>query len=165
MWISNVCSCLLQDRWQLAQGPTRELAGCLKPEKNEETKWHSVLSTFPPPFKQRRMETKVLGKTVAVLMALQEENTFEYHFLSKGHSTILSQKAKLPYLVSQSLRSPDRGLAALKPMTSKTWECRLTPHPRQLLSKGLIHQGLLYLVVHISVFNNYSSFCCGGFPD
>lgn len=114
MWISNVCSCLLQDRWQLAQGPTRELAGCLKPEKNEVTKWHSVLSTFPPPFKQRRMETKVLGKTVAVLMALQEENTFEYHFLSKGHSTILSQKAKLPYLVSQSLRSPDRGLAALK---------------------------------------------------
>lgn len=129
MWISNVCSCLLQDRWQLAQGPARELAGCLKPEKNEETKWHSVLSTFPPPFKQRWMETKVLGKTVAVLMALQEENTFEYHFLGKGHSTILSQKAKLPYLVTQSLRSPDRGLAALKPMTSKTWSADLPLTP------------------------------------
>lgn len=75
------------------------------------------------------METKVLGKTVAVLMALQEENTFEYHFLGKGHSTILSQKAKLPYLVTQRLRSPDRGLAALKPMTSKTWSADLPLTP------------------------------------
>lgn len=91
VWITNVCSCLLGDRWQLAQGPTEERES-LNPEKNEVTQ-HSAC--FPTSSSVKRDGNESL-------LALQEESAFWVPLPWQRALHNLPQTAKLPYLASQS---------------------------------------------------------------